>query len=81
MPLTSAASARFSPTHVHLGVVDPEAFYLNHNFAVLGQRLGDVGVDEAVEAAELLQDDRTHGLATGLFTYRSRCGGQRGGLG
>jgi hypothetical protein len=60
---------------MQLGVVDAEPFDLDDDLAHFGQRLGDVGVHETVESAELLQDDRTHALAAWLFTdYRGRRG-------
>ena len=49
-----------APTHVHLGVVDAERLDLDDDMAGLRLRLGDVLVNEAVEPAELLDDDGTH---------------------
>lgn len=68
MPLTSAASAH-SPAHVHLGVIDAERLDLDDHFAALGQRLRNIGVDEAVQPAEPLEDDGTHGFAAGPFAH------------
>src|SRR6202020_3299209 len=66
----------FPATHVQLGVVDAEPADLDDHFAVSGQRLWDVGVDQAVESAELLQHGRAHGLAARPFADHCGCGGQ-----
>jgi hypothetical protein len=66
----------FTPTHVHLGVVDPEPLDFDHHLAVFGPWLGNVGIDEAVQTAESFQDDRPHGLPTGLLAYDGRRGGR-----
>src|SRR5262249_54789 len=50
----------FAEAHVQLGMVDAERLDLDHDVARLGLRLGDIGVDQAVETAELLQDDGAH---------------------
>jgi hypothetical protein len=54
---------------VHLGVVDPESPDLDDDLTVLGQRLGDLAVNQAVEPAEFRQHDRAHAFAARLFTY------------
>ena len=52
---------RFAAAHVHFGVVDAERLHLDDDMAGLGLGIGNVLVDQAVEASELLQDDGTHG--------------------
>src|SRR5260221_9774868 len=49
-----------APAHMQLGMVDAEGLDLNDHMAGLGLRLGNVLVNQAVEAAEFLQNDRAH---------------------
>jgi hypothetical protein len=60
MPLTAAALAPLPSAHVHLGVVDAKGFDPDNDVAGHGLGLGDVLVDEAVLAAEFLENDGTH---------------------
>ena len=49
-----------APAHVQLGVVDAERLDLDDHVAVLGFRLRDLLVDEAVRPAEFFQNDGAH---------------------
>jgi hypothetical protein len=49
-----------APPHVHLGVVDAERLDLDDDVTRLRLRVGNLLVNEAVEASELLQDDCAH---------------------
>ena len=49
-----------APAHVHLGVVDAERLDLDNYMTCLGLRCWDVLVDQAVKAAEFLENDSTH---------------------
>ena len=49
-----------TPAHVHLGVIDAERLDFNHDMASHRLRLRQIRIDQAVEAAELFYDDRTH---------------------
>ena len=69
MPLTSRGLGPLASAHVQLGVVDAERLDLDDHVAGLGLRLRQFLVDEAVESAELLENDGAHGLAARLFTH------------
>lgn len=50
----------FAPPHMHFSVVDAERLDFDDNGAGLRLGIGNVPVDEAVEAAELFEDDGAH---------------------
>src|SRR5215472_2454652 len=63
---TGAAAA----SHVHLGVVDAKRLDLDDDMSGFGLGLGNVLVDQAVEAAEFLRHDRAHGNSPDLLGAR-----------
>src|SRR5262249_29126751 len=58
----------FASTHVHLGMVETECLDLNDDVAGLRLRRWQLCVDEAVRAAEFLDDDGTHCALSNLTT-------------
>src|SRR5262249_48775494 len=60
MPLNRRRLGPLTTPHMYLGMVDSKGLDLDDDVTCLGFRLRDVLVDQAVQPAELLENDGTH---------------------